>query len=145
MELSRQWDSDELLGLRHRVNELARTSPDGNDYDRPGPDALRSSIEALAERYDPEYGKLLKQPNWLEDIAILVKHNGIDFSIVNDSLGYNVAYTWSLWKPTVDWLREESNPLIYTEFEALAKQIARVDEHVKIRDDGEIVWEGFMK
>jgi hypothetical protein len=144
MDLSRQWDSDESLDLRRRVTQLARQGPDGTAYAPPGPEAFKSSFEKLAANNDPEYGVLLRQPNFLEDIAILVKHHGIDFDIVNDSLGYNIAYWWSLWKPTVDQLRR-SQPLIYKEFEQLAKRIAAIDPQLTLDARGEVLWNGFKQ
>ncbi|MGO9154885.1 DUF4760 domain-containing protein, partial [Mycobacterium sp.] len=90
---------------------------------------------------------LLIDPNSLEDLAILVERGGIDFGIVNLSLGYIVPYRWSLWKPTVDAFRAEAKePLIYWEFEKLAKRIAEKNPHsVKLDAAGEIIWEGFRE
>jgi hypothetical protein len=69
----------------------------------------------------------------------LIKHHGIDFDIVYDALGYNIAYFWRLWKPTVDELRRDQ-PLIYKEWEQLAKRIAAIDPQIKLDAQGEIVW-----
>jgi hypothetical protein len=151
MELGRDWDSDESLDLRLRVTELAKKGLDGTKYTSPGPEGLKSSFETLRNpdgppEYAKEYGRLLKQPNSFDSLAQLVKHRGIDFDVVYDSIGYNVSYWWSLWKPTVDELRRIANqPLIYKDFEELAKRIAAIDPSVAVDADGEIVWGGFRE
>jgi hypothetical protein len=146
MELSRQWDSDESLTSRLRVTELAKKEPGkyGTEYATPGPEGFRSSFEKLAAYNDPEYGKLLRQTNFLDDIALLIKYRGIDFDVVYDSLGFNIAYFWTLWKPTIDWLRHDQ-PLMYEEFEKLAKRIAAIHPHLKLDQSGEVAWPDFSK
>ncbi len=93
-----------------------------------------------------EYRELLTEANFLEDLAIMVQRGGIDFDIVNKSLGASIPYRWSLWKPTAYWLRDEitKDRTTFKEFEGLAKKIARTNsDAVKVDLDGNIVWEGF--
>jgi hypothetical protein len=125
LELSKRRDSDEFLDVRRRVRELAAVAPDGTPHVSPGPDGLKSSIETLRDTNDPEYRKLLRQPNFLQDVAILIKLQFVDLDIVLNSFGHTIPYQWSLWKPTIDEMRQTAKvPAIYEEFEHLAKRIA---------------------
>ena len=146
LELSKQWDSEDSLRSRWRVDELSKKLPGrfGSAHSTPGPDGLRISFERLALQKNPEYGTLLRQTNFLDDIAILIKYKGVDFDMVYDSLGFNIAYLWTLWKPTIDWLREDQ-PDLYIEFEKLSKRIASRHPKFTVRQDGEVAWPGFSK
>jgi hypothetical protein len=74
----------------------------------------------------------------------LVNRGGIDYDVVNLSLGYVIPYRWSLWKPTAEAFRDEVHEeTIYDEFEKLAKRIAK--ESNKLDSSGEIPWEGFKE
>jgi hypothetical protein len=146
-ELSRRWDEEVNRTVRKKIKDYAANGPDGTTYQTPGPDGLKASVLKLREENAEDYRLLLTDPNFLEDLAILVQRRGIDFGIVNLSLGYIVAYRWSLWKPTIDAFRTEANePLIYREFEELAKRIAKANpDSVKVQPAGEIIWEDFRE
>ena len=47
-----------------------------------GPDRLKECIKRLQEANYPEYRELKTDPNFLEDLAILIQRGGIDFGIV---------------------------------------------------------------
>jgi hypothetical protein len=114
---------------------------------RPGPDRLKECILRLRAENDPEYRELLTEPSFLEDLAILIQRRGIDFELVNKSLGSAIAYCWTLWKPTAYELhRQRQEPYTFKEFEDLAKQIAKANPHaVRMDDEGEIIWDGFRQ
>ncbi|GJO17890.1 hypothetical protein NJB1507_08470 [Mycobacterium marinum] len=164
-ELSRRWDEDNNLKVRRKVQQYAENGLPRRLIRRPtrvfglrgwtirrqvaqapaGPDRLKECIMQLREENDPQYRELLTEPNFLEDLAIMIDRGGIDFGIVDRSLGPTIAYRWSLWKPTADWFRQlKHDPGIFKEFEKLAKRIAgRNPEAVRVDVAGEIVWEGF--
>jgi Domain of unknown function (DUF4760) len=77
------------------------------------------------EKHD-DYYKLLREPNYLEDLGVLVRHQGIEFGVIQDSFGYLLVERWNRWKPFVVWLREEVKDETYFEnFELLAVAIMR--------------------
>lgn len=148
-ELSRRWDEETNLEVRRQVKCYATVGVDGfNHLAAEGPYRLRESVMQLREVNAPDYRRLRTDPNFLEDLAILVNSGGMDFDLVNRSLGFTVAYRWSLWKPTVDDIRkEEREARVYIEFEGLAKRIAKANpDTVKMEMDdageNQIVWEG---
>lgn len=112
----------------------------------PGPERLKEVVINLRDGNAAEYRELMTDPSFLEDIAIMIDYGGIDFDIVDLSLGYQIAYRWSLWKPTVVALRNEypKTPDRYINFERLAKRIAiNNPQSVSLDEDGEVRWEGF--
>jgi hypothetical protein len=75
---------------------------------------------------------LLRRPNFLEELAVLVDDGAISFEIVRKSLGSGIEDEWNHWEPTIRWLRgDEKYDLIYEKWEALAKrmhdELARLD------------------
>jgi Domain of unknown function (DUF4760) len=157
-ELSRRWDEEINQQVRQKVHDYAKNglprrllrSPmrfgvGGWSTATPGPARLKECIMKLQEENDPEYRQLLTEPNFLEDLAILIQRHGIDFGIVNQSLGSAIAYRWSLWKPTVDELRKlKKEPRTFTEFEELARRIAKKNPRsVKVDAAGRIIWDEF--
>jgi hypothetical protein len=153
-ELSRRWDEESNRQVRRKVRDYAenglprrllrspmRFGVGGWTTTSTEPDRLKECMLRLREDNDPEYRELLTEPNFLEDLAILVDRRGIDFRIVNRSLGYLVADRWALWKPTIDVFRAD-DPLNFCEFEKLANRIAKKNPHV-LDAAGEIIWHGF--
>jgi hypothetical protein len=144
-ELSRRWDEEKNRDVRHLVKQYAENGLPGVAHVAPpGPDRLKEVVIKLKNDNSPDYRKLMTDPNILEDIAIMVDYGGIDFDIVNLSLGYQIAYRWKLWEPTVVALRDEIKvPDAYVNFANLAKRIAAVNPQSVRLENGEIVWEGF--
>lgn len=159
-ELSRRWDEETNLQVRMKVHEYANNGLPRRFVRRPrrfgagpwlttppGPHRLMECIVRLRLDNDPEYRELLTEPNFLEDLAILIDAGGIDFEIVNQSLGPTIPYRWSLWRPTADWLRElKKDQRTFREFELLAKKIAAINpDAVDLDPRGEVVWDGFRE
>jgi hypothetical protein len=157
-ELSRRWDDEVNRQVRTKVREYAKNGLPRRLLRSPrrfgvgawttariGPDQLKECMVRLREDNDPEYRQLLTEPNLVEDLAILVQRGGIDFEIVDLSLGPTIAYQWSRWKATAHWLREVRNdPCIFREFEDLARQIrAKHPDVVEVDAAEEIVWTEF--
>jgi hypothetical protein len=149
-ELSRRWNEETNQEARKLVYRYAdeglRKYWGIRKYghkEPPGPFRLKASVKKLRDDKDAEYWKLLTDPNFLENLAILVKGGGMDYQLVNMSLGYLVPYRWSLWQPTiVEWRDFEGE--IYVHFEELAKQIAAEDSNsMELNEEGEVVWDGF--
>jgi hypothetical protein len=147
-DLSRRWDDEINREVRRLVVEYATKGVDSlNPIMISEPERLKISVMKRREENHEDYRKLLTEPNFLEDIAIMVQRGGMDFDLVNLSLGFSVPYRWSLWKPTIDELRRvDREPLIYKEFEWLARRIAAKNPHsVELDEDGEVVWEGLRE
>lgn len=145
-ELLRRWDEESHREVRREVMEVARLGlPLLNRAAEPGPDLLKEVIIQLRDENSPKYRRLITDPGFLEDLAIMVYYRGIDFEIVNLSLGYTIPYRWSLWKPTAVALREaKAAPELYENFEKLAKKVAAANRgSVELDIDGEVLWRGF--
>jgi hypothetical protein len=145
-DLSRRWDEETNQHVRYLVKEYAMHGvKDFEHAGTPGPDRLKEVIFKLREDNSFEYRKLMTDPNFLEDIAIMVDYGGIDFDIVDQSLGYNFPYRWSLWKPTIVAFRQEAKiPDLYENFEKLSRRIAaNKPQSFSVDESGEIAWEEF--
>jgi hypothetical protein len=147
MDISRRWAHADFREVRRKVEHYATVGPENLAYpDGGGPVGLKESMQKLRTTNDPAYRELRTEPDYFEDLAILIDHQAITFPIVNECFGYSIPYRWSLWKPTVDALRERANePAIYIEFEKLAKRLAAINPNsVEVDAAGEIVWRGFI-
>jgi hypothetical protein len=159
-ELSRRWDEETRLQVRRKVCEYAKNGLPRRPFRTPlrfgadswttspaGPYRLRECVSRLKQENAPEYRELLTEPNFLEDLAILIDAGGIDFKIVNQSLGPTISYRWSLWKPSAYWLRDLKNdPRVFRDFELLAKRIAAINpDAVNLDPAGEVIWDGFKE
>ena len=150
-ELSRRWDEEKNQDVRRMVRAYAEGTvayfipavpPEPGDFREPV--RLEEAIMMLKSENHPDYRKLITDPNFLEDMAIMINYGGIDFDIVRESLGWHFAYRRSLWKPTVIALRIADNALeTYENFEKLAKLMAvHYPKSFTFDAQGEIVWDG---
>jgi Domain of unknown function (DUF4760) len=90
------------------------------------PNGLMQRMTELRAKGDPENLELRGQLNSLEDVAILVKHRQLSFSVVRDLLGTVIVNGWSLWEPTVLKLRADlGDEHLYENLEALAKRMQK--------------------
>jgi len=120
-ELSRRWDEKQFRDVRRAVA----------GYE--GREGLRDALKQLREQKSEDYWWLLTEPSYLEDIAVSVNHDILDFGIVKDSLGYIVCYRWHRWELAVLYLRDaRGEPSCYEHFEALA---ARMRQELGLPDD----------
>jgi len=116
-DMSRRWDGKPLRDVRGLIQEYAGHGPLSRDK-------LRDKVIQLRDANASEYRELLTEPSFLEDLAILVHNEGIDFDIVMDSLGYIVWDRWCLWQPTIETLqtlRKEKS--VFENFKKLAYHI----------------------
>jgi hypothetical protein len=150
-ELSRRWDEEKNQDVRLLVRAFAQGTvayfipaepPEPDDLREP--DRLKEAILTLKRENHPDYRKLITDPNFLEDVAIMINYGGIDIDIVRESLGWHFAYRWSLWKPTVVALRIADNVAeTYENLEELAKRMAAYyPKSFTFNAQGEIVWTG---
>lgn len=155
-DLSRRWDEAPFLEVRRKVKRYADIGLDSFDHVAPpGPYRFMESVLKLGEDNASDYWKLLTDPNFLENLAILVNRGGMDYELVNDSLGYTVPYRWSLWQPSVQyWRTRDHNKELYMNFETLALKIAAEESNSMeteevVEEDGKVVervkWVGFME
>lgn len=69
---------------------------------------------------------LLRVPNYFEDAASIAKAGGLDAELFYESFAGVAADEWAVWGPAVKEL-QKGDPLIYVEFEALAKKAQAED------------------
>ena len=85
-ELSRRWDEEPNREVRRQVRGFAESGQDGFvPVAPPGPQRLKEVVTRFRHDNAPEYRMLLTDPNFLEDVAIMIEEGGIDFEIVNRS------------------------------------------------------------
>jgi Domain of unknown function (DUF4760) len=115
-DLSRRWDEDNLVEAR------AETKRDTEH--------LLERVKYLHSNTEVEYHKLLREPNFFEDLGILVDEGVVEQRFVKRSLGSTVDYRWKLWAPSVAYLRSAEaspdgnpQPTLYENFEWLAGQM----------------------
>lgn len=84
-------------------------------------------MTVLRAKDDRKNLELLRgQLDALEDMAILVKHRQLSFSVVRDLLGTDIVTGWSLWEPTVLKLRSDlGDQHLYENLEALATRMRK--------------------
>lgn len=110
-DFSRRWDEPLLAQSRRLAGSYA-------------PDRLQRRMEYLINQNHGDADILLRNPNFLEDVAILVEGDALPFEMVRKSLGAAVEDEWNHWEQTILWLRgDEKYDLMYENWEALAKRI----------------------
>jgi hypothetical protein len=151
-ELSRRWDEEKYRDVRQLVRRYAEVGLDPCDHVEPsGPGRLKEVVMKLQDDNAADYRKVVTDPNFLEDIAIMIDYGGIDYEIVYQSLGWHFAYRWTLWKPTIEALRvADEVPGLYENFQKIAKtmgiRLAREEPGaIKLDENGEPAWEGFRE
>lgn len=81
-ELSQRWDMEKNQQLRQMFRDYAEKGLPGVDPVAPaGPDRLKEVILKPEADKAPEYRQAITDPNFLEDIAILIKFSGLDFDM----------------------------------------------------------------
>jgi hypothetical protein len=117
VDLLRLWDSDSLVEAR------AKLPKEGAQ--------LAALMKALHESEPLGYQQLLREPNLLEDLAILVERKIVDRDYIKESLGNTITYRWKLWEPAIQYLRspeaapdDVAQPTLYEHFESLAAEMA---------------------
>lgn len=124
-DMSRRWDAKQFRDVRNKIQEYAGHGPSSRDK-------LRDKVIQLRDANASEYRELLTEPSFLEDLAISVKYEGIDFEIVMASLGYIVWDRWCLWQPTIETLQKLRNEKsVFENFKNLAyrvKAVARIPD-----------------
>jgi hypothetical protein len=112
VELSLDYSSIERMQVRRRLEEVA-------DWYEPAQD-----FSTLSDRQQRELAPDLKQMlNYLEGIAVAVKHNVYDRDIAYEFLGAHLpaVYRWS--KPWIDTMRRRAgDPSIFEALETLSQQ-----------------------
>lgn len=111
IDFSRRWDEDLVRQARHKVTR---------EYE--SPEALREGLKKFRADKDDQYGLLLTEPNYYEDLAVMCDRGVLDKRIIRESLGETLYGRWQRWELAVLWLRE-TDPLYYVHFEALALEM----------------------
>ena len=120
IELSLDYSSIERMAARRRLEEVADWYDPAQDY------------TSLTEQQQRDIGPDLKQLlNYLEGIAVAIKHNVYDRDIAYEFLGAHVpaVYRWS--KPWIDAMRVHAgDDSILEAMETLSLQWAARNEHL---------------
>jgi hypothetical protein len=75
-----------------------------------------------------DYRLLLMEPDFFEDLGVVVDHGAIDFQIVVDSLGRTICLRWDVWRPFVQYLRDERDmKTAFKGFQDLAVKIQEAE------------------
>ena len=116
-DMSQRWDSDHFRDVRKTIHDDSGAQSDSRDK------LLNIMIHYRNTNHE-NYRKLLTEPSFLEDLAISIKHGGIHFDIVKDSLGYIIWDRWCLWQPTVEDLRDRRKErTVFVHFQELAEKM----------------------
>lgn len=116
-DMSLRWDNEHFRSVRQIIHNDTGSQADSRNR-------LQDAIIYYRDTNHENYRKFLTEPSFLEDLAISIKHGGIHFGIVKDSLGYIIWDRWCLWSPTVAALRDlRREPTVFEHFEALAQRI----------------------
>lgn len=115
-DISRRWDSDELIDAKVRV--ATKKTPEG----------LRDAIAKTYTRSDArkaEAYRLFREANLFEDLALLQQAGVIELSTISQWIGDAVVERWEHWQPTVNYLRElgVDSGATYSNWERLAQDI----------------------
>jgi hypothetical protein len=112
-----RWNDEGFRRVRAEVDKAANQ-----------PGGLKTVMLGHREAHSHDYRRLLMEPDYFEDLGILIKYQAIDFRIVRDSLGTTVVHRWSQWKPFIDRLREEPrNRIAFCRFQELAGRIEQAE------------------
>jgi len=71
------------------------------------------------EKADEEKSAVIYMLNFLEFVAIGIRHYNLDESLLKGSLRSIINSNYKLYKPVIDHLRRVDNPKIFTQFELL--------------------------
>jgi hypothetical protein len=116
-DLSSRWDGPDFRDVRLKIREIAGLGPDSRDR-------LKDRIVQSRDANYAEYTLLLTEPGFLEDLAISIRHGGVDEKIVKDSLGYIIWDRWCLWQAAIEELRDlREEDSVFERFEELAKKM----------------------
>jgi hypothetical protein len=128
-EIGRRWDEDKLERSRLALRKLDK-----------GGDALAAKTRAWLDPkrpYDPELDEemsdLSRLPDFLEDVAVMVRVGRLDIGPVWAVLSGPVNTAWKGWAKAIRVYRETGiDEEAYTEFEALRRKLRRY-EHLRKR------------
>jgi hypothetical protein len=118
-ELGRRWDDERMAQSR----APARRYDSHQLAERLGAwVASRDAAEIDTER-ERETLQLMRVPNFLEDVALMVEAGSMTPELIDRSLGSITTATWEFWEEAVEEMRKQ-DPTIYVEFERLARGVA---------------------
>ncbi len=115
-DISRRWDEDVMIASR-RVSSALRT-----------PKGVYKTVKRLRKKRKLAYFQMMREPNFLEDIAIMEAQGAIDFASLHESLGGVIVKSWERWELAVEYLRyKQGTRVVYENFERLAQRMADAD------------------
>lgn len=81
-----------------------------------------------ATKADEEKSAVIYMLNFLEFVAVGIRHYNLDESLLKGSLRSIINSNYKLYKPVIDHLRNVDNPAIFTQFEMLHDRWAESSE-----------------
>ncbi|HXF71753.1 MAG TPA: DUF4760 domain-containing protein [Actinomycetota bacterium] len=89
---------------------------------------LRDAIDRFHRTNDDRYYVLMRVPNFLEDLAVLVDQGALPEEAARASWASVIERQWAHWAPAIRLLRDvRDRPTIYANFERLKARMLRVD------------------
>jgi hypothetical protein len=89
------------------------------------PQALRQEAERLWRAQDAQIETLIRVPNFMELLSVMVNAGALSFEMVDDWLGELVVDWWERWDPAIQFIRgEKERERIGEAWESLARRIA---------------------
>jgi hypothetical protein len=117
LEMSARWRDPVFQRVRQQISTASQS---GGGLTQ----AMLKYYAAGAE----EYRSFLMEPEYFEELVVLMKHGGIDFDVVQDSFGATIPHRWNVWRPFIEHIRREvEDPAAYIRFEYLAQRILEAE------------------
>jgi hypothetical protein len=112
-EFSRRWDDADMLESRALVGRYSDST------------ALKAAFFDLRDNHpgSDQHLRMLRQANYLEDLAILLDAGAVDEDFIKRSLGYIVVSRWELWKDVADEYQARHGMDNLPHFRALAARL----------------------
>lgn len=113
IEFATRWNDAAYRKVRTEVDRAEK---------RPG--GIKQAMIQHHQELTEDYRLLLMEPDFFEDLGVVVNHGAIDFELVVDSLGRTICLRWKVWKSFVEHLRVERDmPSAFSAFADLAQKV----------------------
>lgn len=87
-ELTRRWNSPEMVAARKRIASLDRES-------------LRFSVQRAAEASNDRFYVYAVYLDFFEELGLICRHGAVRIRVVERALGTTVRGAWRKWKPII--------------------------------------------
>jgi hypothetical protein len=109
LELGRRWDSDEMIE--------SRTLADAHYREVGG---LLKAVQDGFKNKDASFYKLMREPDFLEDLAIHYFYGSMAGEQLYNSMGLLIPERWEMWEDAVMYLRQaRDSDMVLEQFQRL--------------------------